>query len=604
MTTIPLSSPASISQHVRLVGAARLLPMLLLCCLANALSAAQFGDFTYTNNVTSVTINAYTGTGGAVAIPATIDKLPVTSFDPGVFSGKTSLKSVTIPNGITTVGMGSFSGCSNLASVMVGTGVIGMQMMAFGGCTSLTTICFLGNAPQPLGDPFANAGNVTVYRLVETAGWPTPPAAFSGRPTALWGSLFSYTSNGAAITLTGYNGTDAAVFIPPTIEGLPVTIIGDGAFQSNATLTSVTIPDSVTMIGSSVFYGCTGLTTIAVDDANLNYRSVDGVLFDKTLTTLLQYPGGRTGPYTIPSSVTSVTDGAFEQCSGLTSVTIPSSVTSIGRGVFHTCTGMTSVTIPGSVTSIGRLAFYGCVKLTSVTIPGSVTSIGTSAFYGCTALTSLTISEGVISIGSGAFALCSSLTSVIIPGSVTNISGGAFAGFSGLPRCSLISAIFMGNAPTMTSGVFSYNAAAFTVYYYNGRTGFTSPTWLGYPAVNLGDASPIETWLRANGLPYNANLQADEDGDGVTLLMAYALNLNPNLNLISHMPRPVIAGNQVTLSFYAGSKEVTYSVETSVDLKIWSADGVTISGPDANYIRTATVNITGPQRYMRIVMVH
>ena len=131
-------------------------------------------------------------------------------------------------------------------------------------------------------------------------------------------------------------------------------------------------------------------------------------------------------------SVTSIGDGAFRWCSGLTSVTIPNSVTFIGQWAFYNCSGLTSITIPSSVTSIGELAFSGCSGLTSVTIPNSVKTIGESAFDGCENLSSVTIANGVTSIGDWAFYNCSSLTSVTIPSSVTAIAEGAFEGCSGL----------------------------------------------------------------------------------------------------------------------------------------------------------------------------
>ncbi len=127
------------------------------------------------------------------------------------------------------------------------------------------------------------------------------------------------------------------------------------------------------------------------------------------------YSNEYTGSVTIPSSVTynsttysvtSIGSGAFEDCTGLTSVTIPNSVTTIGYRAFEGCTGLTSVTIPNSVTTIGSSAFGGCTGLTSVTIPNSVTTIGGSAFSGCTGLTSVTIPNSVTSIGQWAFSDC------------------------------------------------------------------------------------------------------------------------------------------------------------------------------------------------------
>ena len=172
--------------------------------------------------------------------------------------------------------------------------------------------------------------------------------------------------------------------------------LGRSAFSGCSSLTSLTIPSSVTSIGEFAFKGCSGLTSL-----------------------------------TIPSGVTSIGHSAFEGCSSLTSLTIPSSVTSIGYSAF-VCSGLTSLTIPSGVTSIGESTFYGCSGLINLTIPSSVTSIGNQAFSGCSGLTSLTIPSGVTSIGEAAFSGCSGLTSLTIPSSVTSIDHNAFSGCSGL----------------------------------------------------------------------------------------------------------------------------------------------------------------------------
>ncbi len=189
---------------------------------------------------------------------------------------------------------------------------------------------------------------------------------------------------------------------------------------------------------------------------------------------------------TISSGVTSIGDGAFEECSGLTSVIIPSSVTNIGFWAFSSCSGLTSVTIGNGVTAIGGGAFSGCTNLTSVTIPNSVISIGgglgrgivAGAFTWCSGLTSVTIGDGVTSIGDGAFYGCSGLTSVTIPSSVTNIGVWAFSSCSGLT-----SAYFQGDAPsTDGNSVFDNTTTQFSIYYPSTASGWSTPTWNGYPA--------------------------------------------------------------------------------------------------------------------------
>jgi len=130
-----------------------------------------------------------------------------------------------------------------------------------------------------------------------------------------------------------------------------------------------TIPDSVTNIGwlGGAFNNCTKLTAINVDAGNSTYSSQDGVLYDKAKTKIIQIPEGITGNVTIPNSVTSIGGWAFVGCTKLTSITIGNGVTSIEEGTFLGCTGLISVTIPASVTSIGNIAFLDCISLTSVT---------------------------------------------------------------------------------------------------------------------------------------------------------------------------------------------------------------------------------------------
>ena len=170
----------------------------------------------------------------------------------------------------------------------------------------------------------------------------------------------------------------------------------------------------VTSISDDAFNRCSGLTSITIPEGvtsigNMAFKSCSG------LTSI-----------TIPEGVTSIGNGTFDGCKRLTSITIPKGVTSIGNDAFYECSSLTSVTIPEGVTSIGDWAFRDCSSLTSITIPEGVTSIGWSAFSFCFKLTSITIPEGVTSIGGNAFWYCSSLTSITIPEGVTSIDNGAF----------------------------------------------------------------------------------------------------------------------------------------------------------------------------------
>ena len=239
-----------------------------------------------------------------------------------------------------------------------------------------------------IGDLYYNldATNQTAEVRSQNSYYPYWSTAIT---TAIIPASVEYNSVTYSVTSIGNSAFFGCTDLTSVTIPNSVTSIGGSAFFGCTDLTSVTIPNSVTSIGGSAFYGCTGLTSIDVASDNSNYCSVDGVLFNKDKTTLIQYPGGKQGAYTIPNSVTSIGNYAFEICTGLTSVTIPNSVTSIGHYAFLYCRSLTSVTIPNSVTSIGYFAFSYCSGLTSVTIGNSVTSIGNGAFEDCKGLTDI-----------------------------------------------------------------------------------------------------------------------------------------------------------------------------------------------------------------------
>ena len=278
----------------------------------DTVSADQDGDYTYTVSNGEATITGYTGAAdGAVTIPSTLGGYPTVYIGTDAFYFSNRLTSVTIPEGVTTIGDYAFCYCYQ-ASFTIPHSVTTIGRYAFCDCRYLTS--------------------VTIPNII-------------------------------------------------TIDVM--------AFANCDRLNSVTIGKNLTNIGIYAFVRCPHLTTIDVNKDNMKYTSVDGILYNKAITTVIECPGGKIGTINIPGSVIIIADAAFTCCPSLTSVTIPNSVTTIGDLGFERCSALASVTIPDSVTTIGWAAFGECPSLRSVTIGNSVTTIGYWAFRS-TSLTSIT----------------------------------------------------------------------------------------------------------------------------------------------------------------------------------------------------------------------
>ena len=333
---------------------------------------------------------------------------------------------LVIPDSVTSIGDRAFYNCYRLTSVVIPDSVTSIGNSAFSYCSSLYVVYNNSDLLFEIGS--TNNGYVAYYAKV-LIDHGTVSYKNDGYEYILTDEGFLFDYDGSNYRLIAYTGGKETVTLPSDINGnnyeiysmrsgvvnviipdgvtsigssafsycskltsvvIPdsVTSIGDSAFYHCYSLTSVVIPDSVTSIGDSAFSGCYSLTSITANENNTVYKSIDGNLYSKDGTELVQYAIGKVdASFTIPDSVTSIGDSAFSGCDSLTSVVIPDSVTIIGDSAFFGCSSLTSVVIPDSVTSIGDSAFSGCDSLTSVVIPDSVTIIGSSAFYGCDNLT-------------------------------------------------------------------------------------------------------------------------------------------------------------------------------------------------------------------------
>jgi hypothetical protein len=326
-----------------------------------------------------------------------------------------------------------------------------------------------------------------------------------------------------------------------------LTSIGNYAFNGCAGLTSIIIPNSVTIIGDWAFDGCAGLTAITVTASNPSYSSdAYGVLFNKDKTTLIKYPMGRQGTYTIPDNVTTIGDYAFVSSTGLPGITIPDSVTSIGSYAFTGCSSLTSLLMGSGVTNIMDGAFSSLTSLTAVTIPNNVSIIGNSAFSNCTGLTSIIIPNSVTSLGWGVFFGCTALTNVTIPeryiGSVSNL---------GLQDAGATSALINGIANNLANNDAFITALANKILAKSGNYG-------------LSVKSELETLATKTELTSSL---AQSRTDGINSVLS-----NPNLWTLytTSQIQNMAVGDLVLNRQENGSFILNYDIEQSTDLQTWT----------------------------------
>ena len=445
--------------------------------------------------------------------------------------------------------------------------------------------------------------------------WGHCAARFFGLLLLILGSAvgraqFLYETNNGAITITGNRFSSSepgtALIIPSAINGWPVTRIGPLAFRGIKYAVRVTIPKSVINIEPGAF-ALSDLEAITVDPLSPSYTNVDGVLFNKNVSTLIQYPLGKVGAYAIPNSVTNLETsgyyctggsmvcdarfyGPFVGCIGLTSVTIPNSVTRIPEYAFAYCARLTKVTIAHGVTSIGAGAFSECASLTDVTIPGSVTNIqgglsfyfalgGGGAFARCSSLKSIVIPNGVTQIGGNAFAQCTGLTDVTLPDSITQIEGGTFFGCTSLTTltipgsvqsigsessddgedeagafqdCTRLSGIyFRGNSPGKGIDLFS-GTQKVVAFHLPGTTGWGA-TFGGRPTA---------LWMpRAESRDDSLGVHANQFGFNITWASGQVVMVEASTELVNPVWSPLqtitLTGDSVRFTDPEGSKEPT-----------------------------------------------
>ena len=380
----------------------------------------------------------------------------VTSIGSFAFMIDKSLESIEFPDSLESIGRCAFS-CydygttgsyfaSNLKSVKFGSGLKSIADYAFYENRALNTVKFTGVALTSIGSE--SFCNIAITEL-----------DLSGTDTSIDREAFYNCNSLETVKLSGVKTIGQNAFYNcrklTSVElSENLTTIESGAFQSCVALKNIDIPNKVTKLNDNTFSncsslknvsigsGCTSISTTAFDgtfsidritvsEDNKNYTVVDGVLYNKDMTTLVLYPKNRSGEFAVPDTVTTIANSAFDSSPNLTKVTIGKNVKTIGASAFGECKSLKTVIFEDSDTvqkTICDYAFYKCPVLTTVDFGNAVKSIGNYAFYSCQSLNKLDFSKNSVkTIGDYAFTVCKSLESIEFPDSLESIGYGAFS---------------------------------------------------------------------------------------------------------------------------------------------------------------------------------
>lgn len=399
--------------------------------------------FSFSEDGQTVSITGFDGSRSVVEIPETYGGAKVTSIAAGAFRGQTMITDVVIPEGVTYIGREAFAGCSALVRVKIPTSVTQVGANLFEGTPYDSTL----------------TGELVYINSI------------------------LYRCQSDAVTVSIRQGT---------------TVIAEEAFINRVNLAAIVVPDGVSYIGSNAFKNCSALSQIEIPKSvrdivanafdgtkwyedrkhemiyinDLLYRvpaeiivqseQPTGSLRDKDAAELAK-SGVATQiiPYTdvivqgetttictlafantpvqkvqLPSTLTTIHYGAFQNCTALKQITLQESMTFIEGGAFQNCSVLSSILVPQNVTYLGASAFSGCTSLTSATLPQAITRISSGLFENCSSLTTVQASSALTSIGSRAFAETSALSSFTFPQTLTAVGEESFTG-SGIVTANL-----------------------------------------------------------------------------------------------------------------------------------------------------------------------
>ena len=505
-----------------------------------------------------------------------------------VFADNYEIESLTIPNSVTTIKASAFSGC-NLRSVVVPASVTRIEQYAFE-FNNLLTAYFMGNAPA--GDDGTafdyNSSRLFVYYLVGASGW---GEYYGGaRTQGISPVMHSVDPDGSAI-LTSYLGS-GDITVPAMIDGRRISTIAPGAFLLGGQITSVTLPSGITTIAANAFTGldqlasvnipntvtnididafvwATGLLNITVDPANPVYSANNGVLFNKSQSVLVAFPGGRVGTYIVPDSVTVIGEDAFEGCAGLTNIVFPKGLLKIGDPAFGFCDGLTTLKFPASLQEFGDYAFAYCANLTSIYFEGDAPADNGTVFYG-NARATVYYKPQALGFGTT---------------------------FGSVPAVRM-------QGPTLPTVTVTRQAgASVEIPWSDVAAGWTDPLGL-YPLrlASLRSLTTASALVSTNvaGLIYSPSREVD-DQITYTVTNSYGIASSGMIRVVVNTPVPPglsMTANGPALTF-TGAANSTYMIQVSTNLTHWTTIS-TMSATENGVIRLTHTNAPQPAAFYRL----
>lgn len=372
----------------------------------------------------------------------------ITEIGVSAFKGATNLVCIVTPESLTTIGDSAFSGCTAFNSVILYDGVTNIGVQSFDGCAKLVIYCNENSRAHS----YSRENDIS-YIILNPDLSPE---------TVTIDEISYYIGNGEATLLKCPTTKTGSVVIPTEVKGFPVTKINNDAFSGCASITQVSIPDTVIYIGANAFYKCSTLKTANIPKG---LKEIPPSMFSSCY---------QLNNLEIPFGVTKIGGGAFSFCYQITSMVLPETVTSIGNSAFWYCSRLNSVNIPSGVTELGEGVFY-MNKFSSIELPESLTTIPSNLFSDCINLKSITIPDGVTLIDSFAFGDCTSLTEIVIPEGVTRTAYCAFSGCTALKVVTIPTTLTDMHNNTAFSG-----CNAITDVYYNG----SRTQWNKIPSIS------------------------------------------------------------------------------------------------------------------------